>query len=227
MTYASANRRPNPAALVGALGIPGAFGALLVVGLAVTVVTVPSKPNPEAREISNIPLPPPPPTPDDPQPKSDASTTTTVIPMPKPIDQPIVEFPIGDTFPTYPGPGDLSGTGTGPVDLGLPGPSPSASPFDPVGARVKGNASRWVTNDDYRSRWILEEMAGTARFNLAIDTRGKVTGCTITRSTGHAPLDAATCELVTRRARFDAARDGTGKPVASNYSGVITWQIPR
>ena len=61
MTYASANRRPNPAALVGALGIPGAFGALLVVGLAVTVVTVPSKPNPEARAISNIPLPPPPP----------------------------------------------------------------------------------------------------------------------------------------------------------------------
>mgnify|MGYP006175399985 CR=1 FL=1 len=30
MNYASANRRPNPAALVGALGIPGAFGALLV-----------------------------------------------------------------------------------------------------------------------------------------------------------------------------------------------------
>ena len=31
MTYASANRRPNAAALAGALGIPGAFGALLVV----------------------------------------------------------------------------------------------------------------------------------------------------------------------------------------------------
>ena len=44
MTYASANRRPNPAALVGALGIPGAFGALLVVGLAVTVATTPPEP---------------------------------------------------------------------------------------------------------------------------------------------------------------------------------------
>ncbi len=231
MTYASANRRPNPAALAGALGIPGAFGALLVVGLAVTVVTVPGKPNPEAREISNIPLPPPPPTPDKPQPKSDASTTSTVIPVPTPIDKPIIEFPIGDTFPTYPGPGDLTGTGTGPVDLGIggfgPGPTPSASLFDPVGARAKGNPGRWVTNDDYRTRWILEEMAGTARFKLAIDARGKVTGCTITRSTGHAPLDAATCDLVTRRSRFDAARDGTGKPVAGSYNGVITWQIPK
>lgn len=227
MTYASANRRPNPAALTAALGIPGAIGALLVVGLAVTVVTVPDKPNPEAREISKIPLPPPPP-PVDPQPRTDASTTnTTIIPLPKPIEPVLIDVPIGDTFPTYPGPGDLTGTGTGPVDLGIPGPTPTASLFDPVGARAKGNPGRWVTNDDYRTRWILEEMAGTARFNLAIDARGKVTGCTITRSTGHAPLDTATCDLVTKRARFDAARDGTGKPVAGNYTGVITWQIPK
>lgn len=228
MTYASANRRPNPAALAGALGIPGAFGALLVVGLAVTVATVPDKPNPEAREISEIPLPPPPPTPDKPQPKTDAPTTSSKPnPIPLPMDRPIVDFPIGDPLPTYTGPGDMTGTGTGPVDLGLPGPGQSALPFDPVGARAKGQPGRWVTNDDYRPRWILEEMAGTARFNLTIDTRGKVTGCTITRSTGHAPLDAATCQLVTRRARFDAARDGSGKPVAGTYSGVITWQIPK
>ena len=55
---------------------------------------------------------------------------------------------------------------------------------------------------------------------------GKVTGCSITRSTGHGALDAATCELVSKRARFDAARDGTGKPVAGNFTGSITWNIP-
>ena len=70
-------------------------------------------------------------------------------------------------------------------------------------------------------------MAGTARFNLTIGTRGTVTGCTITRSTGHAPLGAATCEMVTRRARPQAAHGGTGKPLAGNYSGVITRQIPK
>jgi protein TonB len=230
MTYASANRRPNPAALVGALGIPGAFGALLVVGLAVTVVTVPKTPNPRATPIADMPLPPPPPTPDKPQP--DAKTpanpaTPTTVPLPIPLP-PIGPLPVdlgrGDPL-TLPGAGDLGGLGGGGI-VQYPQPSPSASPFDPVGARPKGNASRWVTNDDYRSRWIMEGMAGRAGFTLSIDAGGKVTGCTITRSTGHAPLDAATCQLVTKRARFESARDGNGKPVAGSYSGVVTWQIP-
>ena len=43
---------------------------------------------------------------------------------------------------------------------------------------------------------------------------------------GHPALDAATCDLVTKRARFDAARDNTGKPVAGTYSNSVTWRIP-
>lgn len=225
MTYASANRRPSPAALAGAFGIPGAFGALLIAGLAVTVVTVPDKPNPKGRFIDTVPLPPPPP------PEPDAPTThkklpTTPVPNPipdtprPPIDGPIIfDGPV--IIPTTPG-----GTDGPIVTGGIPGPVPSASPYTPVSARPKGNAGKWVTNDDYRPRWIMEELSGTARFNLQIDARGKVTGCTITRSTGHAPLDGATCDLVSKRARFDAARDSSGKPVAGSYSGSVTWRIP-
>jgi protein TonB len=227
MTYVSANRRPNPAALVGALGIPGAFGALLAVGLAVTVVTVPKTPNPEARDIPTVPLPPPPPpTPDTPRTDQKVPTTpVTTIPdaPPRPPIAP-VDLGLGNPIDVLPGGGDAIGS---PVDVGIPGPTPSpASLYDPVGAKPKGNAGKWVTNDDYRSRWIMEEMAGTARFRLSIDARGKVTGCTITRSTGHAPLDSATCDLVTKRARFDAARDGNGKAVAGSYTGSVTWRIP-
>ncbi len=225
MTYASANRRPNPAALAGALGIPGAFGALLVVGLAVTVATVPPEPRLKGEQIDEIPLPPPPPpTPDKPRPDSKASNPVPVpVPLP-PVGPLPVELAKADPVGTLPGFGDP--VGAGPVDFGIPGPAPSASPFAPVGARPKGDAGRWVTNDDYRPRWIMEEMEGTARFTLAIDARGKVTGCTVTRSTGHAPLDAATCDLVTRRARFEAARDSSGKAVAGSYSGSVTWRIP-
>ncbi|WP_181443464.1 TonB family protein [Porphyrobacter sp. YT40] len=229
MTYASANRRPNPAAMVGALGIPGAFGALLVVGLAVTVVTVPEKPRPEARDIPDFPLPPPPPPkPDTPRERDTPTSGPTTTP-----DNPTLPTP---DLPTdwsgwdapadpFPGTGD-SGAGTGATGDSLPDPGPSASPFDPVGAKPKGNPGRWVTNEDYRTRWVREELTGTARFTLAISASGKVTGCTITRSTGHAALDTATCELVTKRARFEAARDGMGKAVAGSYSGSITWQIP-
>lgn len=224
MTYASANRRPNAAALAGALGIPGAFGALLVAGLAVTVVTVPDKPRLTGETITQAPLPPPPPTPDKPQPDQKAADsaarpagTTTIAPT-----NTLIIDPIG---PLY-GSGELPGLPIGTGDLVIPQPVPSASPFDPVGARPAGNPGKWVTNQDYRPRWIMEEMSGRAAFTLAIDARGRVTGCTITRSTGHAPLDAATCDLVTKRARFDAARDSSGKPVAGSYSGSVTWQIP-
>jgi protein TonB len=226
MTYASANRRPNPAALLGALGIPGAFGALLVVGLAVTAVTQPAGPRIKGVEVDDFILPPPPPTDDNPVVVNNPTAPTTSIPTTpsQPTTLPI-DLGLGDPVDAFPGTGDL-GTGTVPVDFGQPVTGPSASPFDPVGARPKGNPGKWVTNDDYRSRWIMEQLSGTARFSLAIDASGKVTGCTVTRSTGHAALDAATCNLLTKRARFEAARDGSGKAVEGSYNGSVTWKIP-
>lgn len=227
MNYASANRRISPAALVGALGIPGAFGGLLVVGLAVTVVTHPDAPRITGETITETILPPPPP-PEPDAPTKPATTTTSSASRPTTVP------PVGDLRPldlggdnpvvALPGLGDGIGTGVGPIEI--PGPGSSALPFDAVGARAKGNPARWITNNDYRPRWVREELAGTARFTLAIDAGGRVTGCTITKSTGHAPLDTATCELVSKRARFDAARDTSGRPVAGRYDGSITWQIP-
>ncbi len=60
MNYASHNRRPNPAAMLGAIGIPAAFGALLVVGLAVKVVIAPELPRIKGETYTEAPLPPPP-----------------------------------------------------------------------------------------------------------------------------------------------------------------------
>lgn len=227
MTYASHTRRPNAAALAVALGIPAAFGALLIVGLAVKVAITPEDPGLKGFTIKPVPIPPPPPTPIDParpttaKPQSGATTTTITRPATIPFD-----FGASDPVGTLPGVGDTVGPIAGPVDFGIPGPMPSASPFDPVGASPRTNPGRWVTDSDYRPRWQRENLTGSASFALAIDAGGKVTGCTITRSTGHAVLDAATCELVTKRAKFDAARDGTGKAVSGSYSGTITWNIP-
>lgn len=229
MTYASANRRPNAAAMVGALGIPGAFGALLVVGLAVTVTVAPTTRNPEARNIPTVPLPPPPPpTPDTPRvdnktvkPTPSLDGPIVTLPPIDVIDGPIIDAPWIDTIP-----GAGTGTGSGSGEIGIPTPTPTALPFKPVGAAARGNPGNWVTDGDYRPRWIRENMTGSARFTLSIDANGRVSNCTITRSTGHAELDAATCQLVTKRARFDAARDGNGKPVAGSYSNSVNWNIP-
>ncbi|MBA4767151.1 MAG: hypothetical protein H2049_05860 [Porphyrobacter sp.] len=173
MTYVSANRRPNAVALAGALGIPGAVGALLVVGLAVTVTTVPTRPNPKATPIAEILLPPPPPpTPTPRQPKDDTRTTTTNTTVPHPNPPPQLPVDLGKGEPVNTFPIDRDPITTGPIEFGI-GPSPSpASLYDPVGAKPKGNPGKWVTNDDYRPRWVAEELSGTARFTLQIDARG-------------------------------------------------------
>lgn len=227
MTYASHTRRPNPAALAGALGIPAAFGALLVVGLAVTVVTAPEGPRIKARQIVETPLPPPPPP--APTPEQRAKPATPQAPSSTPqarADMLPVDLGQNNPIPALPGTGDLVGPMTGPVDFGIPDPVPPALPFKPVGAVPRGNPGDWVTNADYRTRWVRENLTGAARFTLSIDANGRVSGCTITRSTGHAALDEATCELVTKRARFEPARDGNGKPVAGRYSNTVRWDIP-
>jgi len=226
MNYASNTRRPNPAALVGALGIPAAMAALLVVGLAVKVTLAPEDPGLKGFTLKPVPIPPPPPAPVDP-----ATTTSTASPTSAPTtitrpDNIPIDFGASIPVTTLPTVGDLTGPVVGPVDFGIPGPTPSASPFDPVAASPRGNPGGWVTNNDYRPRWIREGLSGSASFSLSIDAAGKVTGCTITRSTGHGALDEATCQLIGKRARFAPARDGSGKPVAGSYSGTITWNIP-
>lgn len=83
--------------------------------------------------------------------------------------------------------------------------------------KPKGNAGSWVTNDDYRPAWVRREMAGTVGFTLQV-TDGKVTGCSVTRSSGFSELDSATCSLLTRRARFNKA--------SGSFSNSVRWQIP-
>ncbi|MFM7348024.1 MAG: energy transducer TonB [Erythrobacter sp.] len=238
MTYASATRRLDPVAILGALGVPSALGVLMVFGLAVSVAKVPPGPQVIGETITETRLtPPPPPEPEpepDPKPKPEADSAP---PRETPVDAPAPPRPVlpPAAFKTGriaavaqpgTGSGEPSGTGTGSGDAFVSAPAPPPQRFDPVGAQPRNDPLRWVTNEDYRPRWILEQMAGTARFTLAIDTTGRVTDCKLNRSTGHPPLDTATCELVKQRARFEAARDETGKPVAGSYTGSVTWKIP-
>ena len=39
-------------------------------------------------------------------------------------------------------------------------------------------------------------------------------------------LDAATCDKLARRAKFDPASDETGAAVPGTYTGAVRWQIP-
>lgn len=106
-------------------------------------------------------------------------------------------------------------------------PPPPKPLFMPVGPKPLANPGSWFTADDYPASDIRRGNEGRATFLLSIDRRGKVTDCRITRSTGHARLDAATCKIATQRARFDPATDGSGVRVSGTYTNSISWVIPK
>ena len=222
MSYAATANRPNPYAAFGALGIPAGIGVLLVFGLAVQVIMPPEEIGVEGVFVP-VEVPEDPPTPTEPveptnQTRETVSETQPLAPPPESTVTltrttgtltPIEIVPIG-------------GLGISePFEIPSPAPTP-----DPIAAAPRGDPGRWVTDNDYRNLWITRGYAGTASFSLDIDARGRVSNCTITRSTGFDPLDAATCRLIQRRARFEPARDSAGEAVAGSYSSSIRWRIP-
>jgi protein TonB len=64
------------------------------------------------------------------------------------------------------------------------------------------------------------------RFRQEIAADGKVQNCTITGSSGYPELDKATCDLITRRARFEAAKDETGARTSGSYTSSVRWELP-
>ena len=104
-----------------------------------------------------------------------------------------------------------------------PPPSPRTGATGPTPV---GNPGTWVTADDYPLAALRAEVQGTAAFRLDINSKGLVSGCTITNSSGSQELDTATCDLVTERARFEPGRDAQGLAIAGSYSTRIRWIIP-
>lgn len=111
----------------------------------------------------------------------------------------------------------------------VPVPAPPAPPppkFTAKGAVPKGSPANWATTNDYPTRALREERAGTTSFRVSVSADGRVASCSVTGSSGSPDLDEATCTNVTRRARFTPATDGEGNPTTGSYSGRIRWVIP-
>lgn len=68
---------------------------------------------------------------------------------------------------------------------------------------------------------------GTVTVRYAVETNGRVTGCTVTRSSGNAELDATTCRLIEKRFRYAPARDAAGRPVRSLIVQNHSWEVQR
>ncbi|MCB2048351.1 MAG: energy transducer TonB [Novosphingobium sp.] len=107
-----------------------------------------------------------------------------------------------------------------------PAPAPPPAPKGPTSnPQPRGNPGSWATPNDYPSRALREERTGTTGFRVTVDASGRVIDCQVTSSSGHADLDQATCQNVSRRARFKPALED-GQPVQGTYSNRVRWVIP-
>lgn len=108
---------------------------------------------------------------------------------------------------------------------------PPAPPFDPKALPrqpyPKSNPGAWVTENDYPTAALRQELQGITGFRVTVGPDGFVTDCVITQSSGTPILDQATCQLVTRRARFYPGLDASGKETTGTYANRIRWIIPQ
>lgn len=111
-------------------------------------------------------------------------------------------------------------------------PDPVAIRADPPGPRIsppqraRASLGSYFSTNDYPAAAIRAEAEGTTRFSLAIAADGRVTNCTVTRSSGNAALDSATCRILRSRARYTPARDQNRNPTSGQDRGSVTWRLP-
>lgn len=81
------------------------------------------------------------------------------------------------------------------------------------------------STNDYPSAAIAKKERGTAGVHYRIGMDGKVSDCRVVESSGSATLDARTCAIIVKRARYEPARNKAGEPVASIGFQRIRWEV--
>jgi len=88
------------------------------------------------------------------------------------------------------------------------------------------NATNWnVFLKLYPPRALAAKEEGAVGFKVTIDSKGAVTQCEITHSSGHPLLDRETCNLITLHAEFKP-EEGLSGSQARTRDGIIDWKLP-
>lgn len=221
MSYANRKQMSSnrTAAIVVVALIHILLGYALVSGLAYNVV----KQAAEDLKTFDVEEEPPPPEEEPPPPEeTPQETPPPPIASPPPLVRvPQQESPVQATPNPPPNP-PITYTAP-PRPPAPPAPPPPVQRSEPKSAT--GNLQGLFRSDDYPQAAIEREDQGTTRVSLTIGTTGRVTGCSVTGSSGSRALDNATCNIIRSRARFTPAMDSSGNPTTGSYSQSITWRL--
>lgn len=94
------------------------------------------------------------------------------------------------------------------------GADPAGLAVGATQAQPSGDKAAWVTPRQLGLNDALATLAYTGVFRLGIGTDGRVTDCALLESAGNVDLSLG-CRILTRVARYSAARDAAGNAVRS------------
>ncbi|WP_298089614.1 energy transducer TonB [uncultured Sphingomonas sp.] len=224
--------------------VVGLLGAALVHGLDVRIAAPAED---EGLSVFSVAPPPPPPVRVVPEripsqraagrasPRNLRSKATEVAaPVPiivLPVIPPIVTAPVprAGNDPTA-GASDRPGPGTGAGGLGDGDGAGGDGDGDGDGYALETPPRRIagrIRDSDYPEAAADAGAGGTVSVRYYVETNGRATHCSVTRSSGNAELDDVTCRLIEKRFRYDPSRDADGRPVRSIIVVDHDWQFER
>lgn len=90
----------------------------------------------------------------------------------------------------------------------------------------RSRSGQVMNRADYPAAALRENRSGSTSVELAVSRWGTVGDCRVVSSSGHADLDAATCDILARRMQFWPATDAAGVAVAGTHSQTVRWALP-
>jgi TonB family protein len=93
-------------------------------------------------------------------------------------------------------------------------------------ATIRGGVVSLFGTNDYPSAALSRNEQGTSSVRFWVGVDGRVSDCKVVVSSGSTSLDAQTCAIILKRARFEPARTASGEPVASIVFQRMRWELP-
>ncbi|HEX8839491.1 MAG TPA: TonB family protein [Sphingomicrobium sp.] len=180
--------------------------------------------------LSNPPPPPPPTVEPRPKPGASSEDAPKAAPLPiggspgpAPTHAPPSVTPIVAVQPTAAPSG--GGTGSGPATGQGAGGGTGGNGFgegDDGGSELEQIAGA-ITPKDFPKHLREAGIGGRVFFVFTVESNGRVSRCSITRSSGVPELDALTCRLVQQRFVYRPSTDRYGRPIADEVEGDHLW----
>ena len=215
----------------------GLIGYALVLGLHVSFTPIVTR---AIATFAFAPPAPPPPKPVAPHPVKSkkaegAASPANLRAKPTEIVAPKPPVPVPPRPPAAPkaGPGAAASAGAAPV----PGPGTGAGgEGNGTGSGAAGDGEgeggtdlQWIKgsirDSDYPKAALIAGASGTVGLRFIVGVNGRVTSCTVTRSSGNADLDSTTCRLIMERFRYEPTRNARGVPIPDEVIGEHVWEL--